>query len=101
MCVCRQKPCLIHLLSLFLDNGAVRETSCATLLSVTLAAISLSPLPVYLIICSLSTIGAIIHVTGGDKEESLSSAPERLQRATAPPAGEPRTGTYRLVSCMD
>lgn len=104
VCVCVQAAALpetlVHLLSLSPAHGAVRQTSCATLLSVTLAAISLSPLHACLLICSLSSTGDIIHATEGEKEGSLSSAPERLQHATAPPAGEPRTKTYRGYACI-
>lgn len=64
---------LLHLLSLSPAHSAVRLTSCATLLlSVTLAAISLSPLHACLLICSLSSTGDIIHGTEGGKKRDLS-----------------------------
>lgn len=100
--VCRQKPCLTlwcTCSSLSPAHGAVRKTSCATILSVTQASISLSPLPVCLLICSLSSSGDIIHAAEGEKEGYLSAAPDKLQRDTAPPAGEPRTETCRDAAC--
>lgn len=44
----------------------------------------LSPLPVCLLICSLSSTGDIIHATEGEKKGSLSSAPQ-LQRGCSKP----------------
>lgn len=60
----------------------------------------LSPLPICLLICSLSSSGDIIHATEGEKEGYRSAAPHRLQRDTAPPTGEPRTETCRDATCM-
>lgn len=90
---------LVHLLSLSPAHGAVRETEVLPRSYLSHWLLSLSPLPVCLLICSLSSTGDIIHATEGEKEGSLSSAPERLQRATAPPAGEPRTKTYGDYTC--
>lgn len=66
----------------------------------------LSPLVVCLLICSLSSTGDVIHATEGEKEGSLSSAPERMLQTTAPPAGELRSKvhskpTFIWTSAMD
>lgn len=101
VCVCRQQPCLTLwcTCSIFprptVQSG--RQVVPRSYLSHWL--LSLSPLPACLLICSLSSTGDIIQATEGEKEGSLSSAPERLQRATAPPAGEPGTKTYGDYTC--
>lgn len=88
---------LVHLLSLSPGLGAIRETSYATLLSVTQAAISLPFL--FASWYALSPALGILFMPLKEKEESLSSAPERLQQATAPPTGEPRTQTHWDLTC--
>lgn len=97
VCLCVQTAALpdtlVHLLSLSpAPRCSQGDKFCHALICHT--GCYLSPLPVCLLIFSLSSTGDIIHATEGEKEGSLSSAPERLQWATAPPAGEPRTEVY-------
>lgn len=96
VCLCVGST-LVHLLSFSGPRCNQGDKLCHALICHT--ACCLSPLPVCLLICSLSSTGDITHATEGEKEESLSFAPERLQQATAPPTGEPRTQMYFDLTC--